>query len=79
MTYLRFTNGAVEQLVSINNEVAQNECIDNGFWMLTDEDGTPSLVDSSELVKSKKDNRAELLKAIQQKLSAKSNINKRRA
>lgn len=71
MTYLRFTNGAVEQLVNINNEIAQNECIDNGFVLVTDKDGLPALVESSELIKAKNDSRADLLRAIQQKIALK--------
>lgn len=76
MVYIKFTNGAVTKLINMNDEVSQNEAIENGFYMLTDEAGTPEVVESAELVAGKNLERAAMLNAIAEKLAAKSNKNK---
>lgn len=76
MVYIKFTNGAVTKLINMNDEVSQNEAIENGFYMLTDEAGTPEVVESAELVAGKNLERAAMLSAIAEKLAAKSNKNK---
>lgn len=76
MVYIKFTNGAVTKLINMNDEVSQNEAIENGFYMLTDENDTPEVVESAELVAGKNLERAAMLNAIAEKLAAKSNKNK---
>lgn len=76
MVYIKFTNGAVTKLINMNDEVSQNEAIENGFYMLTDEAGTPEVVESAELVAGKNLERAAMLNAIAEKLATKSNKNK---
>lgn len=76
MVYIKFTNGAVTKLINMNDEVSQNEAIENGFYMLTDENGTPEVVESAELVAGKNLDRAVMLNAIAEKLANKSNKNK---
>lgn len=76
MVYIKFTNGAVTKLINMNDEVSQNEAIENGFYMLTDEAGTPEVIESSELIAGKNLERAAMLNAIAEKLAAKSNKNK---
>ena len=76
MVYIKFTNGAVTKLINMNDEVSQNEAIENGFYMLTDENGTPEIIESAELVAGKNLERAAMLNAIAEKLANKSNKNK---
>lgn len=76
VVYIKFTNGAVTKLINMNDEVSQNEAIENGFYMLTDENGTPEVVESAELVAGKNLDRAVMLNAIAEKLANKSNKNK---
>ena len=76
MVYIKFTNGAVTKLINMNDEVSQNEAIENGFYMLTDENGTPEVIESAELVAGKNLERAAMLNAIAEKLANKSNKNK---
>lgn len=76
MVYIKFTNGAVTKLINMNDEVSQNEAIENGFYMLTDEAGTPEVIESAELVAGKNLERAAMLNAIAEKLANKSNKNK---
>lgn len=76
MVYIKFTNGAVTKLINMNDEVSQNEAIENGFYMLTDENGTPEVIESEELVAGKNLDRAVMLNAIAEKLANKSNKNK---
>lgn len=76
MVYIKFSNGATTQLINMNNEVAQNEAIDNGFFMLVDENGVPEVVESETLVKNKSKDRAAMLEAIADKLGNKSKTNK---
>lgn len=51
MIYLKFSNGAVSQLINVENEVAQAEAIDNGFKLVREADGSPAIVDSNTLLK----------------------------
>lgn len=76
MLYIKFTNGAVTRLINANNEVAQNDALENGFYMLTDSDGVPEAVDSQELIAGRDQNKAQMLAAIREKLEKKSTANK---
>ena len=51
MIYLKFSNGAVSQLINVENEVAQAEAIENGFKLVREADGSPAIVDSNTLLK----------------------------
>ena len=76
MVYIKFSNGSVTQLVNMNNEVAQIEAIENGFYMVMDENGVPEVVESETLVANRNEDRAAMLAAIADKLANKSKINK---
>lgn len=71
MVYLKFTNGAVTKLINVSNEVAQADALDNGFYMVTDENGSPEVVESTDLIKDRSDNRADLLRRVAEKLAVK--------
>ena len=75
MVYIKFSNGSTTQLINMNNEVAQNEAIDNGFFMLVGEDGVPEVVESDTLIKNKNRDRAAMLEAITNKLGNRSKSN----
>lgn len=76
MVYIKFSNGSVTQLINMNNEVAQIEAIENGFYMVMDENGVPEVVESETLVANRNEDRAAMLAAIADKLANKSKINK---
>lgn len=76
MVYIKFSNGSVTQLVNMNNEVAQIEAIENGFYMVMDDNGVPEVVESETLVANRNEDRAAMLAAIADKLANKSKINK---
>lgn len=80
MVYIKFSNGSVTQLVNMNNEVAQNEAIENGFYMVMDDNGVPEVVESETLLANRNEDRAAMLAAIADKLANKSknNQNKRK-
>ena len=80
MVYIKFSNGSVTQLVNMNNEVAQNEAIENGFYMVMDDNGVPEVVESETLIANRNEDRAAMLAAIADKLANKSknNQNKRK-
>lgn len=75
MVYIKFSNGSVTQLVNMNNEVAQNEAVENGFYMLTDENGVPEIVESETLLANRNEDRAAMLAAIADKLASRSKVN----
>lgn len=75
MVYIKFSNGSVTQLVNMNNEVAQIEAIENGFYMVMDDNGVPEVVESETLVANRNEDRAAMLAAIADKLANKSKIN----
>lgn len=75
MVYIKFSNGATTQLINMNNEVAQSEAVENGFFMIVDENGVPEVVESDTLVKNKDKDRADMLEAIADKLGNKSKAN----
>lgn len=75
MVYIKFSNGSVTQLVNMNNEVAQNEAVENGFYMLTDENGVPEIVESETLLANRNEDRAAMLAAIADKLASRSKAN----
>lgn len=70
--YIRFTDGATTLLIDMNDQEAQNEAIDNGFYMIYDENNKPSIVESSELLKGKSPTRETILEAVQERLARKS-------
>lgn len=72
MVYIKFSNGSVTQLINMNNEVAQNEAVENGFYMVLDDNGIPEVVESETLIAHKNEDRAAMLAAIASKLSARS-------
>ena len=76
MVYIKFSNGSVTQLINMNNEVAQIEAIENGFYMVMDDNGVPEVVESETLVANRNEDRAAMLAAIADKLANKSKINK---
>lgn len=76
--YIKFTNGSTTMLIDVNDEIKQNDAIESGFYMVTDEDGSPAVVTSEELMKGKSKSQAELINAVQEKLSKKSETNKRK-
>lgn len=76
MVYIKFSNGSVTQLVNMNNEVAQIEAIENGFYMVMDDNGVPEVVESETLIANRNEDRAAMLAAIADKLANKSKINK---
>ena len=78
MVYIKFSNGSVTQLVNMNNEVAQNEAVENGFYMLTDENGVPEIVESETLLANGNEDRAAMLAAIADKLANRSKVNQSR-
>lgn len=78
MVYIKFSNGSVTQLVNMNNEVAQNEAVENGFYMLTDENGVPEIVESETLLVNRNEDRAAMLAAIADKLASRSKVNQSR-
>ena len=78
MVYIKFSNGSVTQLVNMNNEVAQNEAVENGFYMLTDENGVPEIVESETLLANRNEDRAAMLAAIADKLASRSKANQSR-
>lgn len=78
MVYIKFSNGSVTQLVNMNNEVAQNEAVENGFYMLTDENGVPEIVESETLLANRNEDRAAMLAAIADKLASRSKVNQSR-
>lgn len=75
MVYIKFSNGSVTQLVNMNNEVAQNDAIENGFYMLMDDNGVPEIVESETLLANRNEDRAVMLAAIADKLANKSKAN----
>lgn len=75
MVYIKFSNGSVTQLINMNNEVAQIEAIENGFYMVMDDNGVPEVVESETLVANRNEDRAAMLAAIADKLANKSKIN----
>lgn len=78
MVYIKFSNGSVTQLVNMNNEVAQNEAIENGFYMVMDDNGVPEVVESETLLVNRNEDRAAMLAAIADKLANKSKANQTR-
>lgn len=78
MVYIKFSNGSVTQLVNMNNEVAQNEAIENGFYMVMDDNGVPEVVESETLLTNRNEDRAAMLAAIADKLANKSKVNQSR-
>ena len=78
MVYIKFSNGSVTQLVNMNNEVAQNEAVENGFYTLTDENGVPEIVESETLLANRNEDRAAMLAAIADKLASRSKVNQSR-
>lgn len=74
MTYVKFTNGSTTRLINMNNEVAQREAEDDGFYMIIGVDGIPEHVESSELVNGRSNRDARLL-ALANKLANKNNNN----
>ena len=78
MVYIKFSNGSVTQLVNMNNEVAQNEAIENGFYMVMDDNGVPEVVESETLLANRNEDRAAMLAAIADKLANKSKANQTR-
>lgn len=78
MVYIKFSNGSVTQLVNMNNEVAQNEAVENGFYMLKDENGVPEIVESETLLANRNEDRAAMLAAIADKLASRSKANQSR-
>lgn len=74
MTYVKFTNGSTTRLINMNNEVAQREAEDDGFYMIIGADGIPEHVESSELVNGRSNRDARLL-ALANKLANKNNNN----
>ena len=78
MVYIKFSNGSVTQLVNMNNEVAQNEAVENGFYMLMDENGVPEIVESETLLANRNEDRAAMLAAIADKLASRSKVNQSR-
>ena len=78
MVYIKFSNGSVNQLVNMNNEVAQNEAIENGFYMVMDDNGVPEVVESETLLANRNEDRAAMLAAIANKLANKSKANQTR-
>lgn len=79
MVYIKFSNGSVTQLVNMNNEVAQNEAVENGFYMLTDDNGVPEIVESETLLANRNEDRAAMLAAIADKLASRSKANQSRS
>lgn len=79
MVYIKFSNGSVTQLVNMNNEVAQNEAVENGFYMLMDENGVPEIVESETLLANRNEDRAAMLAAIADKLANRSKVNQSRS
>ncbi len=77
MTYIKFTNGSTTRLLNMNNEVAQREAEDDGFYMVMGEDGIPAHIESSELLNNNRDRDARLV-ALANKLASKNNNNIRR-
>ena len=75
MVYIKFSNGSVTQLVNMNNEVAQNEAIENGFYMVMDDNGVPEVVESETLLANRNEDRAAMLAVIADKLANKSKAN----
>ena len=78
MVYIKFSNGSVTQLVNMNNEVAQNEAIENGFYMVMDDNGIPEVIESETLLTNRNEDRAAMLAAIADKLANKSKANQTR-
>ena len=78
MVYIKFSNGSVTQLVNMNNEVAQNEAIENGFYMVMDDNGVPEVVESETLLANRNEDRAAMLAAIADKRANKSKNNQSR-
>ena len=78
MVYIKFSNGSVTQLVNMNNEVAQNEAIENGFYMVMDDNGVTEVVESETLSANRNEDRAAMLAAIADKLANKSKANQTR-
>lgn len=68
MTYVKFTNGSTTRLINMNNEVAQREAEEDGFYMVIGADGVPEHMDSSELLNGNMDRDARLV-ALANKLS----------
>lgn len=75
MVYIKFTNGAVTKLINMNNEVAQNDAMENGFYMIVDDNGIPEVVESHELVRDANVERAVMLQRIADKLANKNKDN----
>ena len=73
MTYLRFSNGAVEQLININDEISQNEALDSGFRLVKDKNDKPLVVDSSEIIKERYKNYKSTLEAVSERIGNRSN------
>ena len=78
MVYIKFSNGSVTQLVNMNNEVAQNEAIENGFYMVMDDNGVPEVVGSETLLANREEDRAARVAAIADELANKSKANQTR-
>lgn len=72
MVYIKFSNGSTSMLIDMYNEVKQNEAIENGFHMEIELDGTPIVVESSQLEVSEDVGRAEMLERIREKLGGRS-------
>lgn len=78
MVYIKFSNGSTTMLINMNDEVKQNDAIESGFYMVQDEDGSPAIVESEELLKGKSKTRAEMIDSINKKLGTKSENNKKK-
>lgn len=76
MTYVKFSNGSTTRLINMNNEVAQREAVDDGFYMVMGDDGIPAHIESSELINGTRQDRDVRLLALASKLASKNNSSK---
>lgn len=77
--YIKFSNGSTTQLVDLYNEERQAEVIEDGFIMVTDEEGMPETVSSSEIITEVHLERADMLRKIKERHEAKNEVLKAQA
>lgn len=67
MTYIKYTNGSTNLLINMYDEVKQNEAIESGFHMVQDEDGSPAIIESENLIRSNNSKHSAIIDSVLEK------------
>ena len=76
-TYLRFTNGSTTLLINYLDTVRQDKAVEDGFYLVEDEDGSPATGTSDELLVRDDNNKAAIIRAVQDKIKSRSSTLKK--